>query len=182
MHKIALLLAVSALAAAQETPAPPAEYAKDAEATQPRPGPLGFSTLWMNPLEWTWVNSGREDTEIYFHHEGGAQARMMSKAEGKEPRQQLEETLERLRKLDPEARVTFEEERKVNGAPLLCVQIVVGEQQDKTVVYYGYLYGDEARTVQLFTIAAQADLPQLYVDLTSLLNGLEIAPQKRIVE
>ncbi|MEZ5364685.1 MAG: hypothetical protein R2748_20695 [Bryobacterales bacterium] len=167
---------MAALAAAQEAPAPPAEYAKDAEATQPRPGPLGFSTLWMNPLEWTWVNSGRDDTEIYFHHEGSAQARMISKAEGKPPKEQLEETLERLRKIDPEARVSFEEDRKLNGAPMLCVQIVVGEKDDKPVVYYGYLYGDDTRTVQLFTIAAQAYLPALYVDLTSLLNGLQIAP------
>ena len=171
---LTILLMVAAALTAQEAPAPAPQYSKDSEATQPRPLPGVDGTLWMNPLKWTWVKSDREDTAIYFHSTGRAQARLVGTAEGKPAKQQLADTLERIRKLDPTAHVGFEEERVVNGTPMLCAQIVVGEAPDKEIVYYGYLFGDEQRSVQLFTIARRPDMGELYIDLTSLLNGLEI--------
>ena len=179
LRTTALLLCVLALPApAQDEAQPPAAYNKDSEATQARPGPGGHALLWMNPLKWTWVKSDREDTEIYFHHTGVAQARFIATPEGKKPQDQLATTLERIRKVDPSVRVGFEEKRIVNGAPVLCAQIIAGDTPEKEVVYYGYLYGDEQRSVQLFTITPRVNMTDLYVDLTSLLNGLEI-PRNR---
>ena len=170
-----ILFALTATLAAQEPPAGPAEHVKDTEATQARPAPGGEATLWMNPLKWTWVKSDREDTSIYLHHSGRAQARLIVLPEGRKPEEQLTETLERIRKVEPTAHVGFEEPRIVNGAPMLCVQIILGDSPEKEVVYYAYLYGDDRRGVQLFTIAQRSAMTDLYVELTSLLNGLEIA-------
>jgi hypothetical protein len=170
-----LLIALAGIAAAQSSPAPPAVYDKDTEATQARPAADGQAILWMNPLKWTWVKSDREDTSIYFHNSGRAQARLIATADGQSAEEQLVETLERIRKLDQKAHVGFEEKRIVNGQPMLCAQIIVGDSPDKEVVYYGYLFGDETRSIQLFAIASRADMTELYVELTSLLNGLEIA-------
>ena len=173
MRTIALGLALAAAALGQE--GEPAAFQKDTEATQARPAPGSDDILWMNPLKWNWVKSDRDDTEIYFHVSGRAQARMIVDPEAKTPEAQRDATLERVRKMDPKAHVAFEEKRIVNGSPVLCVQIIAaGQQEDEEIVYYGYLYGGESRSVQLFTIAPRPLLTELYVDFTSLLNGLEI--------
>ena len=180
MSLIRLLLTLFAIAAplaAQDAPPPPAAYQKDSEATQARPGPGRECLLWMNPLKWTWVKSDREDTEIYYHHTGVSQVRFIVTPEGKKPADQLADTVDRIRKVDPSVRIGFEENRIVNGSPVLCAQIIAGDTPEKEVVYYGYFYGDDDRAVQLFTITPRANMTDLYVDLTSLLNGLEITPK-----
>lgn len=169
---IGVLLA-AAVCFAQDAKTP--TYQKDTEATQARPAPGSDDLLWMNPLKWTWVKADHEDTSIYFHKSGAAQARLIVTPEGKTPEVQLEETLDRIRKLDPKAHVAYEEKRIVNGAPMLCTQIVAkGPEAEEEMVYYGYLYGNEERSVQLFTIAPRSAMTALYIELTSLLNGLEI--------
>ena len=174
-----ILIALSFPAAAQEAP-PPAAHARDVTATQARPAPGGDpAVLWMNPAAWTWVKSPREDTDIYLHQTGRAQARLIVSREGRTPEDQLAETLERVRKLDPDAHVVFEETRIVNGETMLCVQVVVSDEAEGEVVYYGYLYGSEERSVQLFTIARRAALAKLYPELTSLLNGLEVSKRAK---
>ena len=173
MRTIGILLALASAPMVQS--AEPVEYRKDAEATQARPAPSSNDILWMNPLKWNWVESGRDDTSIYLHKTGTAQARLIVSPDAKPADEQLVETLERIRKLDPKAHVAFEENRTVNGAPMLCVQIVAaGQSEGAEMVYYGYLYRGEDRSVQLFTIAPRPAMTELYIELTSLLNGLEI--------
>ncbi len=166
---VVLALLLAAGAAAQ-----PPEHVKSAAATHSRVAPGGHDLLWTDPLQWTWVESGRENTAVYLHQSGLAQARLIVTSQPKTPRVQLEETLERVRKIAPEARVAFEEQRIVNGAAMLCVQILAPRAEQDDVVYYGYLYGGDTRSVQLFTIAPQPKLGALYVELTTLLDGLEI--------
>ena len=163
----AAVLAISAFAQS-EAPV----HARSTEATQPRPLPGGAGTLWMNPLAWNWVQSGRDDTVVFIHTNGAVQARAIVSQPAKPTDEMLVATLERVRRLDPKARLLFEEPRTVNGEPMLCAQIVVHEgDPHKETVFYGYLHQGEERSTELFAIAPRAALGELYIELTALLDG-----------
>ena len=43
------------------------------------------------------------------------------------------------------------------------------------MVYYGYVYGDERISVQVFGLVERPSLGKYYLEITNFLNGLEIA-------
>ena len=172
---LGLLLSAGALWAAEEKPV----HTKSEAATQAHTSKDGAASLWLDPFKWTWVKSNREDTKIFVYQTGTVQARFITLDEPSPPLRQLEDTLARIQEGDPTARVVFTEERVVNGADVLCVQIDTALTDEARAIYYGYLFADEEHTVQLFTIAEKNTLAARFADLTELLNGLspsEAAP------
>ena len=135
----------------------------------------GAATLWMDPVLWTRVLSARKDTLIFIHKDAEAHGRMIFKSEGKPAQAQTQEVLERVQKVSPEAKFIFEEPRKVNGIDVHCFQIEAPRGDASPMIYYGYVYGDERISIQVFGLVERASLGKYYLDLTGFLNGLEIA-------
>lgn len=179
MRVLVAILATAALlpaGAAAQGGGPPPVHTRGPDATQARPLPRG-GVLWTNPLVWNWVQSGREDTLVLIHAGGEAQTRAIVSEPARPSREMLDATLERVRRLDPKARLMFEEPRRVNGAPVLCVQLVVFEgDPQKETVFYGYLHAGESRSTEIFTIAPRLALGEMYAELTALLDGFEPNP------
>ncbi len=150
------------------------EHVKSETAAKAYPTADGSAALWVDPKKWFWVKSNREDTTTLIHHTTEAQVRLIAVAGGEPPEVQLEETLERVRKTDPEARIVFTEERIVNGSEMLCVQIEAAFDEESKGLYYGYLYGDDERSVQVFVVAARGTVSRRFADFSELLNGLVV--------
>lgn len=169
---LAALLLASGAMAADESKAPP-EHARGPEALQPHEGADG-ATLWLNPADWTWVKSDNADSKVFVFRTGLAQVRLLSNDEPSTNEALLEGLLERLRKIDPEPDLRFQEVRRVNGVDMLCVQVSVSDQK-RNVVYYGLLHGDADGSTELFAVTWLELLGNYYEDLTLALDGLEVS-------
>jgi len=150
-------------------------HQKPSTAGRPNQVLDGAATLWMDPTRWTGVLSAREDTLIFIHQDSVAHGRLIFKPEGKPAEAQAQEILERVRKVSPAAKFIFEEPRKVNGVDVHCFQIEAPQGGGSPMIYYGYVYGDERISIQVFGLVELANLGKYYLDLTGFLNGLEIA-------
>ena len=134
----------------------------------------GKAALWVDPALWTRVLSSRDDTLIFIHREAAAHGRIIFVEEGKSAEAQARDVLDRIRGLSPEAKVIFQEPRRVNGAEVYCFQIEAPRTKLSAMVYYGYLYGNERISVQAVAIVSRRNLGAYYVDITEFLDGLEI--------
>ena len=150
------------------------KHVKSPTASQAFTSAQGAAAVWVDPAKWTRVQSTQENVRTFMFYTGQAQARLITSNESRTPDVQLEETLERIRKNDPEARVVFSEPRNVNDVDLLCVQIETALTEDTKAIYFGYLFGDSERTVQLFVVTEQSVLSRFFKDFTVLLDGLVV--------
>ena len=165
---VALGLVALASAGAQE-------HQKLPTAARSNPVLDGAATLSVDPVLWTRVLTPRKDTLIFVHRDAAAHGRIIFKSEGKPAEVQVQEVLERVRKVSPEAKFVFEEQRKVNGVDVQCFQIEAPRGNLAPMVYYGYVYGDERISVQVFGLVERPSLGKYYLEITNFLNGLEIA-------
>lgn len=170
MMRWTLALALGVALGAADLP----EHAKNDLAAQAHTSADGSAALWLNPSKWTWVQSTHEDAKTFIYHTGLAQARFIAKTEGLTPERQLEDTLARIRKNDPAARLIFNERRKVNGAEMLCIQIETSLSDESKAIYYGYLYGDQERSIQAFVVTPQPAMSLHFRHYTDLLDGLVV--------
>lgn len=174
---LSALLFVS-LAAAQEEELP--NRVKSQEASKAQPATAGSGILWLDPKEWTWVEGGSENVQTFLYLKGQAQARWIAKAEGGSVEALLNSTLERIRNIDHEARPVFSEMRMVNGTKVMCVQIRA-HQQDAEVIYFGYLFADDERSHQLYTVSTGWTLSENYAEFNKLLDGLVLAGPESVL-
>ena len=166
-------LTAAALVAAPAEEAPPPNRQRSAEAIQPHKGP-GGATIWVDPSEWTWVKSDSKNTLVLVYKTGMAQVRLVADDKPVEADHLLEGLLERLKKVDPEPELLFQETRRINGVDMLCVQVKVSDGK-RDVVYYGVARGDEKGSIELFTVTWEGLLGGYYEDLTQAIEGLELA-------
>ena len=172
LTKILQIVAVCSLLAS----AAAQEHQKPDAASRSTPVLDGAVKLWTDPGLWTPVLAGRDDTLIFIHRDGGAHGRMIFKADGKSSKAQVQEILERVKKVSLEAKFIFQETRTVNGRELECFQIEAPRPSANSMVYYGCAYGDEKVSVQSFGIVERPELASYYLAITDFLNGLEIRP------
>jgi hypothetical protein len=166
------IAAAPAFAAPADEP-PPANRQRSPEATQPHEGP-GGSTIWVDPTEWTWVKSDSANTLVLVYKTGMAQVRLVADDKPVEQEKLLDGLLERLKKVDPEPKLLFQETRRINGVDMLCVQVKVSDGK-RDVVYYGVAHGNENGSIELFTVTWEGLLGGYYEDLTQAIEGLELA-------
>jgi hypothetical protein len=81
--------------------------------------------------------------------------------------------LENAKEAAPDAKITFEETRTVNGKEVLCMKID-GTVNQIPFRYFGYYYGGKQGTVQLITFTAQSLFEKYEPDFVAFLSGLEI--------
>ncbi len=168
---LAALLLAPTLMRADEDKEPP-NRVRGAEATQAHRGPKG-ATIWVDPIKWTWVKSDSEETLAFLYQTGFAQARLLVGDEATDNQTLLANLLDRLGKVGSEPEVLFQEPRRINGVDMLCVQVRV-VNDDRKVIYYGVIRGDETGSYELFTITWEELLGPYYEELTKVIEGLEL--------
>ena len=151
----------------------PVNRMRSAAAIQPHQAP-GGATLWVDPSDWTWVRSDREDTVVFVYKTGLAQARLVVSDKPIETAAMKADLLERLRKIDPEPKLLFEETRRINGVDYLCLQVEVENENKKRALFYGVVHGTQNGSHELFTIMGADVLSYYYADMTELLDGLQL--------
>ena len=77
-------------------------------------------------------------------------------------------------KAAPDIKIAFEEQRKVNGAKILCLRLEGTVEQILPVTWLGYYYTGKAGTFQVATFAPQNLFQEFEQDFFDFLNGLEI--------
>jgi hypothetical protein len=77
---------------------------------------------------------------------------------------------------DPNARITFQDKRRVNGVDLwfLNIDAVVS---GIPVTYYGYYYSGQSGTVQILTYTGRSLVPEYEKDFIDFLNGFRLMGQ-----
>jgi len=81
--------------------------------------------------------------------------------------------LENAKKVAPDAKVAFEEERVANGVKILAMHIE-GTIQGISFTYYGYYWTGKAESLQVITYTGQNLFSEFESDFTKLLNGVVI--------
>lgn len=82
--------------------------------------------------------------------------------------------LTNARNAAPDAAITFDETRRVNGATVEAMQLT-GTTQGIPFRYYGYYFSGTTGTVQIICYTGESLFPDYKVDFEELLNGLQVA-------
>lgn len=76
--------------------------------------------------------------------------------------------------VDPNAKIVFRDQRKVNGVVLRFLKIEA-DVDAVPMVYGGYFYGGEQGTVQVVTYAEKTRFPEAEKDFMDFLNGFTVS-------
>ncbi len=114
------------------------------------------------------------DTEYEFEHVDGDVYAMIIPERIEVSLNTLKDAaLENAQAVAPDAEITYEEKKTVNGVDLLALKMT-GTIYGTEFVYYGYYYGGSAGTIQFITYTTGNLMSEYEVDLLGLLNGLTI--------
>ncbi len=125
--------------------------------------------------KWTATSAGvGEDAEYEFEHvDGDVYALIIPERIELDYDTLKQIALENAQAVAPDAQITMEENRTVNGVDVLAMKIS-GTLYGIAFEYYGYYYGGAAGTIQFITYTSQNLTSAYEGDLTELLNGLTI--------
>ena len=148
-------------------------FSRAGEATEKAALLGGSYALFFNPTKWKRMQSQDPGRLAWQHRNGDGYAMVIA--------ERVEIPLDTLKKLAlahaedaaPDARVTFEATRQVNGTELLCLQIK-GTIQGVAFTYFGYYYSSDAGTVQMITYTGQNLFEEFQSDFEEFLNGFEV--------
>ncbi len=132
-------------------------------------------TIKYDTSKWTVVPSdSTSDAEYEFEHvDGDVYALIIPERIELDLAALKEIALENAQSVAPDALVTFEEDRTVNGVQVHVMKID-GTLYGIAFEYYGYYYGGTAGTIQFITYTSSNLVSEYEADLTELLNGLTI--------
>lgn len=162
----------------EETPAPTEEttetYASEGIVTGSQ---VNYSIAYDTSKWFSYPAAAGEDAEYEFEHMDGDVYALIIPERIELPIETLKEVaLENAQSVAPDAQITFEEMRTVNGVELTAMKMT-GTLYGIPFEYYGYYYGGAAGTIQFITYTS-ANLTSTYeADLTELLNGLTIVEE-----
>ncbi len=118
--------------------------------------------------------AGDTDAEYEFEHmDGDVYALVIAERIEIDSSALKEIALSNAQSVAPDATVTFEEDRTVNGVPMKVMKIA-GTIYGIAFEYYGYYYVGSAGTIQFITYTSSNLVNQYDADLTELLNGLVV--------
>ncbi len=80
---------------------------------------------------------------------------------------------------DPNARITFEEKRIVNGRPVIALELST-TMEGQPYKFFGYLYGGSAGSIAVMSIIPERLYTKNKGEMTEFLNGLEISDRELI--
>ncbi|RMD67947.1 MAG: hypothetical protein D6819_10550 [Gammaproteobacteria bacterium] len=155
-------------------------------ATQRLEGKAVHYSLWFDPSRWNPVSTAKINPLAEYalaHQPSGGNIFAMVIAEPLEvPRDKLKTlVLEQFKQQLPDAQITLESKRIVDGAELLCLQIEgtlkqLGEVSvSLPATYFGCYYTGKPGTIQIITYASNPQLfTQYHKDIEALMDGFEI--------
>jgi hypothetical protein len=129
--------------------------------------------VWYDPTVWREEDPSSSKKPGFVHKDGDIQAVVIA--------ERVEMSIEALRELAinnarhaaPDAKVTYEDNRWVNGKNMLCMKIE-GTVKGARFVYWSYYYAGKAGVIQHVTFAPANLFPEYESEMTSFLNGLVI--------
>ncbi|MBD3360737.1 hypothetical protein GF366_02970 [Candidatus Peregrinibacteria bacterium] len=156
----------------EKEPSPAESFREDVDMVRGDKVAYGIS---FDNSKWTYEKGAIEDEfEYFFEHKDGDVYAMIIAERLAIPFESLKTmALENMKIAAPNAKVTFEETREVNGAEVLVLQME-GTITGIDVKYYGYYYSGEVGTIQFLTYTSKNLFSEYEEELTELLNGLEL--------
>ncbi len=129
--------------------------------------------IWFNPLKWRQKRTADSDKPKFEHKDGDVYAMILAERFAMAPDALKELAVRNALNAAPDARVTREENREVNGKKVLCMRME-GTIEGVQFVYYGYYYAGKGGIVQLITFTSRNLYAEYEKEMTEFLNGLVI--------
>lgn len=128
--------------------------------------------IWLDPKKWTFEKSGSNEASEYSFTLRDEDLYAMLISEKMEiPIETLKEiVLENAKAAAPNAKISKQEYRNVNGTEILMLQMN-GSARGIDFVYFGYYFSNENGTVQLLTYTAKNMFDTYYEEMEDFLNG-----------
>lgn len=162
---------------ADQGKADPPRFARSALQNKQLPGLSAKYDFYYDPAQWSLMEQNLEPASEYeFEHSSGLVRALVMAHPGSTDINALEQrVLANIRKADDKAFVLYKEDRLVNGARVLCLQISA-MIQESPVVFFTYLYQGKGYGVQAAVYAVESVFNSMYGDLEMFLNGLTAPP------
>ena len=117
---------------------------------------------------------GNEVAEVEFHDpENDAYAMVIAERIAVPIEALRDVAIQNLMALDPEATVVKEEQRTVNGKPMLAL-ILHAKSSGTPITLYGYYYTGDEGSFQVVTWTGQNLFKELKPEMEAFLNGFEV--------
>ena len=157
------------------TPTGPSDYNKQPQATAVLKSKKSFYELWYDPDAWS-TGWGLDNPEAEFglmHKAGDAYAMIIAERISMPLETLKNVALQNAYAVAPDAKIVNEDNRTVNGVPVLHMQIE-GTIDGIPFTYYSYYWTGEAGSLQAITFTGQSLFQEYKSDFIDLLNGLVI--------
>lgn len=137
----------------------------------------GFS-VWYDDTKWILSERNDEEGRTEFRLKRGDGFAVVINDELGMPTATLKEiAFENAKSAAPDAKIVFEETRKVNGKEVLCLKME-GTLKGIPFRYYGYYYGGKTGSLQLITYTGTQLFEKYERDFLEFLNGLQVDESK----
>jgi len=147
------------------------------EAARSVPGLLKINrniSLKYDPDRWRLTAPDNDAQLALAHSSGNAHALVIAERVAL-PRGSVEDiALENAQSVDPQAKIVFRQQRRINGADVRFLKIEA-EVNGTPTVYWGCFYGGEYGTVQVVTYTAKSRLPEFEKEFMDILNGFTVS-------
>lgn len=131
--------------------------------------------IWIDQSRWRFTDP-RQNTVAeheFMHASGQAGALIVAEPNRIAPESWKQIVINNARREAPDARITREEKKTVNGVPVILLQSE-GTGSLGPFVYYGYYYTGPRGAVQVVTYSFAGTFEQYRADLTAFLDGFVV--------
>lgn len=132
----------------------------------------GAMAIYVDPAKWKKQPDTEDVTKTTFHHASGEAYGMIVAERLAIPLQRLKEiAIANARSAAPDAKVVFEESRRVNDVDVLVMQME-GTIQGIAFTYYGYYYSGPQGSLQVLTYTGTNLFAEYKPVFEEFLNGV----------
>ena len=130
--------------------------------------------LKYDPAQWTPAPPRGDGQFAFSHASGAAHALVVSEPVAVPLDSVADVVLANAQSVDPHARVVFRHRRWANGVAWWFLKVEAAVETTP-MVYWGYFYAGEGRTVQVVAYTETSRLPEYGQAFTDFLNGLTVS-------
>jgi hypothetical protein len=136
--------------------------------------PFGDSVLWYNDTKWKPISSNEDRRMLFGHTNGKLYGMVLSEALGGVSTTTMRDVaLINARQLDPQAAVSREERRTVNGREFLYLEL---DAANKGIQFHfmGYYHGGVKTNLQVVAYTLKSQFDENRAELEEFINGIEL--------
>jgi hypothetical protein len=134
--------------------------------------------LWIDETKWKQEKTGRPGMLKFSHVNGEAHALVISRSVGMPTTVLRDSILSVQKEADPNARITFEEKRTVNGRQVLATEMSGATEEGVPFRFFGYYHGGSSGSISIVGYTPETLFSKNIGEVTEFLNGLEISDQE----